>query len=207
MREAVHERAFAMIGLSRTPPARAVPSPRPREKAPMHAAAVLLAVGLLRCGETTSGIPADGAVEAANAGAGGYMNQGGVMEAPPPPMGGGNAGVGGASAGAGGAGGNAGVAVGGAGGAVGGTGGTGGYVNQGGVMEAPPPWMWGGNAGIGGGGNGGIGGDSGVGDAKADGSDGSDAAGGSKDSGSGGFINQGGVMEAPPPPMGGNGGR
>jgi anaerobic magnesium-protoporphyrin IX monomethyl ester cyclase len=194
--QALHQRALSLVGL---PTEDGLP-PLPRRglsHLPRHAAAALLAAGLIGCGGDTSGpnrgtggsggYDADAGVGGADA-TGGFVNTGGMFEAPPPPMGG---------AGFGGVGGTGGDQVtggfvntggmfeappppmgGGGFGGVGGTGGdlpTGGFINTGGMFEAPPPP-------IGGGGFGGVGGTGG-------------------DLPTGGFINTGGMFEAPPPPM------
>jgi len=204
--DTLHRRALELVGLLHSH-APVVPPRRGRGNLPRHAAAALLAAGLLACGgESRSGsVGAGGQAGGANAGGeagapepggtGGYYNTGGVFEAPPPPMGGtGGQNATGGSGGIDAAGGfvNTGgmfeappPPMGGTGGqnATGGSGGVdaaGGFINTGGMFEAPPPPM---------GGAGGQAGNAGAG--------GVDAA--------GGFINTGGMFEAPPPPMGGTG--
>jgi hypothetical protein len=138
---ALHDYALDSVGLERRED-RPAALRRGRTNLPRHAAAALLAAGLLACGgESTSETPNGGGnAGTANPGGqagtsgkggtagrvntGGYINTGGMFEAPPPPMGG--------------------TATGGT--RTGGTAGrvnTGGYVNTGGMFEAPPPPMGG----------------------------------------------------------------
>ena len=169
--QTLHRRALQLVGLSSLddrPPL----SRRGLSNLPRHAAAALLAAGLLGCGGDTAdpkhgsggtgGYDADAGVGGTD-GTGGYVNTGGMFEAPPPPMGGG---------GFGGVGGTGGEPTGGfintggmfeappppmgGGGVVGGTGGepTGGFINTGGMFEAPPPPMETGGVGADGGGAG-----------------------------------------------------
>ena len=112
--EALHRSALGLVGLpfgdAPPPPRRGIPT------LPRHAAAALLAAGLLGCGGNSSTDHGTGGITG-NAGAGttsggssdtgGFVNTGGMFEAPP--TGGFN------------------------------TGGTGGFVNTGGMFEAPPP--------------------------------------------------------------------
>jgi len=193
--DSLHRRALSLVGLP-------FDGERPRSprrgvgNLPRHAAAALLAAGLAStvasgCGgeASTEETHPDGSAGAAGAGAavsggaggvdagggsGGFVNTGGMFEAPPPPMGG--TGVEPASGGTGGA-----VA------------GTGGFINTGGMFEAPPPPM------------GGTGGEAASGGAGA-GAGGAAGTAGAAGAGTGGFINVGGMFEAPPPPMGGTGG-
>jgi anaerobic magnesium-protoporphyrin IX monomethyl ester cyclase len=128
--DALHQRALELVGLVR-PRVPVAPQWRGRGNLPRHAAAALLAAGLIACGgESSSGRGSVGG-EAGNAdagghagaseadGSGGYFNTGGMFEAPPPPMGGtGGQGSGGVDA-------------------------AGGFINTGGMFEAPPPPMGG----------------------------------------------------------------
>lgn len=214
--EALHEFALDSVGLEPRAQRPAAPR-RARQNLPRHAAAALLAAGLLACGGESSNADNSGGGKAGNAslggqggtsakgGAGGYVSSGGMIEAPPPPMGGtsatggsaatgaaggtkaaGGATTGGASAGgviAGGAN-TGGTRTGGTAGRVG----TGGYVSTGGMFEAPPPPMGGKTA------TGGTSGNAGA--AKA----GNTSAGRAS---TGGYVSSGGMFEAPPPPMGG----
>lgn len=126
----LHDYALGSVGLIRREPRPTSPR-RGRSGLPGHAAAALLAAGLLACsGESSGSGPSPDAGDAGNTGgqggataSGGYVNAGGMFEAPPPPMGG-SATSGGARA-------------------TGGRANTGGYVNAGGMFEAPPPPMGG----------------------------------------------------------------
>jgi anaerobic magnesium-protoporphyrin IX monomethyl ester cyclase len=114
LREAIHARAYEMVGLPRPG---ASPAGRSLGSLPRHAAATLLAVGMLNCGSGDQPAPSD-------AGGDGHVADTGIMEAPPPPMdsGRGGSGAGPSDSGTGGR-------------------GTGGYVNDSGMIEAPPPPM------------------------------------------------------------------
>jgi anaerobic magnesium-protoporphyrin IX monomethyl ester cyclase len=193
-REKFYDQSAGMVRMARAA-AGATTSPRRRERLPRHAAAVLLAVGVLHCGGEASvddnvgdanaadasggsaGMAGNGGGAAASGGAGGsggWFTQGGGIEAPPPPL-----------AGGGGFGGNGGVGPGGSGGSAGaagngGAGGSGGWFSQGGGIEAPPPPL------AGGGGSGGSGGapivtDSGT-DGRTDGAGDSATVGDARDS-------------------------
>ena len=128
--QTLHDYALGSVGLIRREQRPTSPR-RGRSGLPGHAAAALLAAGLLACSGESSGTgttPDAGNAGKANLGgqggataAGGYVNAGGMFEAPPPPMGG-SASSGGARA-------------------TGGRANTGGYVNAGGMFEAPPPPM------------------------------------------------------------------
>jgi len=108
LREALHARAYEMVGLGRP-----AASGRALGTLPRHAAAALLAVGLLHCGSGDQPGPSP------DAGADGHVADTGIYEAPPPPMDSGVGGGGGAPTDSG----------------------TGGYRIDSGVIEAPPPPM------------------------------------------------------------------
>jgi hypothetical protein len=95
----MHEEAFGMVGLPREPQrGGATPVRRPRHGAPGHAAAVLVAVGVLGCGgtiETSGRSPVDaaadrtvdtGAPQESGGSDAGWVHEGGVVEKSPPPM-------------------------------------------------------------------------------------------------------------------------
>jgi radical SAM superfamily enzyme YgiQ (UPF0313 family) len=81
LREALHARAYEMVGLGRP-----AASGRALGKLPRHAAAALLAVGALNCGSGDQPGPSR------DAGTDGHVADTGIYEAPPPPM---DSGVGG----------------------------------------------------------------------------------------------------------------
>lgn len=87
LRETLHREAFAMVGL-RSPAHPSAPSggraQDTLQSLPRHAAAVALAVGMLNCGGSVVVNPHGG-----TGGGGGYRVDGGVIEAPPPPVDGG----------------------------------------------------------------------------------------------------------------------
>jgi anaerobic magnesium-protoporphyrin IX monomethyl ester cyclase len=198
LREALHARAFDLVGLPR-PGSVARPVGRTLGGLPRHAAAAFLAAGLLGCGGddepshkadagVTGGQSNDSGVVDASVTGGSYSNDGGMFEAPPPPM---DSGVGGLlDAGTGGSSSTGGV-----------TASTGGrFISDGGMFEAPPPPM---DSGVGGyfatGGSssetGGAGASSGAGGVEA-------GAGGEGGAGTGGnYVSDGGMFEAPPPPL------
>ena len=129
--ETLHDYALGSVGLIRRQ-ARSTAVRRGRSSLPRHAAAALLAAGLLACsGESSdAGTSPDagnggksnvGGQGGSSATGGRYVNSGGMFEAPPPPLGG-SATTGGANA-------------------SGGKANTGGYINSGGMFEAPPPPM------------------------------------------------------------------
>jgi hypothetical protein len=117
LREALHARAYEMVGLSRPGMAPAVTG-RALGKLPRHAAAAVLAVGMLNCGSGDQPGPAS------DAGGDAHVADTGIYEAPPPPMDSGSGGGGAGPSDSGRAG-----------------SGTGGHRVDSGVIEAPPPPM------------------------------------------------------------------